>query len=42
MNVLTSGVDVGILRILLMADNCICVSFDISFDGWDPGFTLVN
>ena len=28
--ILTGGVDVGILRILLMADNCVCVSFDLS------------
>ena len=27
MYILTSGVDVGILRVLLMTDNCICVSF---------------
>ena len=26
----TSGVDIGILGILLMADNCICVSSDTS------------
>ena len=30
MYILTSGLDVGILRTLLMADNCICVSFDLS------------
>ena len=30
MYILTGDVDVGILRILLMADNCICVSFDLS------------
>ena len=30
MYILTSGVDVGILRILLMADNCICVSSALS------------
>ena len=30
MYILTSGVDVGILRVLRMADNCIYVSFDMS------------